>query len=587
MRNHERTYSEWFRYVDSSPGPDELALYCLARKHGVQVAVFNKSYVWTTLSKHLDRTNDEIIQLCGVNLVFIGPCEYGILRDIRHPVQSILVHTNPKTPTSGKPKTSKTTKKTTCRENRATNRKRDRSVGKESKQATSEKRARTLSESRSKNYGITPPPRTLRSGLLPIDYLTLNDGFDNDSVISPRKRKRPTHRPRSTPSATRVAAQKHTMSPEEQSVDKRPLKPSTSALSAVPSASKATNIVTPILTGVPTLQNADTLPDLVLNRETLNPELPSSTGVDPVSTEEELDAIDALLSLGEVRDNTLEDDDNAKLMPVGAPTNIIDAAPVPVRLDQLNVHTAIAEIVQAEEFEGQAKEDDIPNPDENTNRPNNAENDTSIPAEGSVTDRPTSASTEDRPKSASPTQGSLKIKTHALKKKPESNRKYKCSVCGISKKSMQAVNEHHLKKHKPQICPICGRTFALASSLIRHSYDHEEQRYQCDVCEFTSHFESELNAHKIVHRKTPTFKCMYKDCGKWFMRKWELTVHLKKHAGKEYKCETCDFSTNLEKQLKEHQRKHSDDCAYLCKICNKGFHYRSGLKRHRDREHKD
>ena len=118
--------------------------------------------------------------------------------------------------------------------------------------------------------------------------------------------------------------------------------------------------MTPMLTGVPTLQNADTLPDLVLNRETLNPELPSSTGVDPVSTEEELDAIDALLSLGEVRDNTLEDDDNAELMPVGAPTNIIDAAPVPVRLDQLNVDTAIAEIVQAEEFKGQAKNDDIP-----------------------------------------------------------------------------------------------------------------------------------------------------------------------------------------------------------------------------------
>ena len=155
------------------------------------------------------------------------------------------------------------------------------------------------------------------------------------------------------------------------------------------------------------------------------------------------------------------------------------------------------------------------------------------------------------------------------------------------KKSMQAVNEHHLKKHKPQICPICGCTFALASSLIRHSYDHEEQRYQCDVCEFTSHFESELKAHKIVHRKTPTFKCMYKDCGKRFMRKWELTVHFKKHARKEYTCETCDFSTNLEKQLKEHKRKHSDDCAYRCKICNMGFHYQSGLKRHRDGEHKD
>ena len=197
--NHERTYSEWFRYVDSSPGPDELALYCLARKHGVQVAVFNKSYIWTILSKHLNRTDDEIIQLCGVNLVFIGPCEYGILRDIRRPAQSILVHTHPKTSTSGKLKMSNTIKKTTCHENRATNRKRGRSAGKESKQAMSEKRARTLSESRSKNYGITPPAipstRTLRRGLQPIDYLSLNNGFDNDSVISPRKRKRPTHRP--------------------------------------------------------------------------------------------------------------------------------------------------------------------------------------------------------------------------------------------------------------------------------------------------------------------------------------------------------------------------------------------------------
>ena len=91
-------------------------------------------------------------------------------------------------------------------------------------------------------------------------------------------------------------------------------------------------------------------------------------------------------------------------MPVGAPTNIIDAAPVPVRLDQLNLDTAIAEIVQMEELEKQAAEDATPIPDENTNKPGDAENSTSTPAEGSATDRPTSASTEDRPKSASPSK---------------------------------------------------------------------------------------------------------------------------------------------------------------------------------------
>ena len=269
-------------------------------------------------------------------------------------------------------------------------------------------------------------------------------------------------------------------------------------------------------------------------------------------------------------------------MPVGLPTNIMDAAPVPVRLDQLNVDTAIAELMQTEELENQDNERVMLHPDQSGTVPDETERDAN---EGSPAKTAPSATTDDKPKSALPTQGSLKIKTHALKKKPESNRKYKCSVCGISKKSMQAVNEHHLQKHKPQICPICGRTFALASSLIRHSYDHEERRYQCDVCEFSCHFESELNAHKIVHRKTPTFKCMHKGCGKWFMRKWELTVHFKTHDGKEYKCETCGRSTNSEKNLKEHQRKHRDDCEYICKICKKGFHYRSGLKRHRDKEH--
>ena len=32
LRNHERSYAEWFKYVDDRSGPDELALYCLSRE---------------------------------------------------------------------------------------------------------------------------------------------------------------------------------------------------------------------------------------------------------------------------------------------------------------------------------------------------------------------------------------------------------------------------------------------------------------------------------------------------------------------------------------------------------------------------
>ena len=120
-------------------------------------------------------------------------------------------------------------------------------------------------------------------------------------------------------------------------------------------------------------------------------------------------------------------------------------------------------------------------------------------------------------------------------------------------------------------------------------YEHEEKRFQCENCDYSSHFASELETHKIVHRKTPTHKCMHANCGRWFLRKWDLTLHLQKHDGQEHKCdyEGCKFSTSTKKQLKEHLKKHSDDYPYECTICHQGFHYQSGLKRHRDKEHKD
>ena len=356
---------------------------------------------------------------------------------------------DPKLTTSGRSKSS-SNKKTTCREGHTTNCKRGRGPGKGAKQTNSEKRAHTLSESRSQNFGITPPAnpstRILHSGLQPVDYLSLNDGLDDNTVTNPRKRKRITHRPRSVLLATRVAAQKHTVSPEAKDTDHTSIKPSASTLSAIPSTSTANELAGLALTGIPTSSNMDNLPDLMINRETSNLEPDTAKTVDPVSTEEELEAADALLSLGEVRDDTLDEDDNAQLMPVGVPTNIVDMAPVPVRLDQLNVDTAIADIIQMEELEQQDAADITPVPDENNaNKPAEAKGNKSKNAEGT---------TEDRPKSASPTQGSLKIKRHALKKKADSNWKYKCSVCGVSKSSMQLVNEHHLRKHKLQICPV-------------------------------------------------------------------------------------------------------------------------------------
>ena len=52
------------------------------------------------------------------------------------------------------------------------------------------------------------------------------------------------------------------------------------------------------------------------------------------NTVEDLEAANALLSLGDSLEDTLEeDDDNALLMPIGGANNLEDIAPQPIRLD--------------------------------------------------------------------------------------------------------------------------------------------------------------------------------------------------------------------------------------------------------------
>ena len=100
-------------------------------------------------------------------------------------------------------------------------------------------------------------------------------------------------------------------------------------------------------------------------------------------------------------------------------------------------------------------------------------------------------------------------------------------------------------------------------------YSHDAQRFNCDKCDFTCHFESELLTHKISHRKTPTHQYMTAYCGHWFKCKWELTIHVCTHEEGSFKYDECDYTAKIEKHLKEHKKRHMDDLPYHCKACDK------------------
>ena len=164
--------------------------------------------------KHTTRTDEEIFVLSGINLVYLGPTWYGIIRDICTPQAEPIV-IKPIT-TSNQ---SKRTSKTTCRDNTQGR------VGKSSRSKrtvdqpknTLMDRPKTLSEARLVNYGISVAnitPSRKCSSRQDIDYVSLNEGYYEEED-SPSKKKRCTesYRQRSTPSVSRISANHKTNLP--------------------------------------------------------------------------------------------------------------------------------------------------------------------------------------------------------------------------------------------------------------------------------------------------------------------------------------------------------------------------------------
>ena len=172
------------------------------------------------------------------------------------------------------------------------------------------------------------------------------------------------------------------------------------------------------------------------------PDYPMTTQEpEAASTEEELDAANILLSLGENCDETLDEDtENANLMPIGGQNIPIDAAPEPIRLDQVSVDDAIASLIETDEL----SKDVSSATDTKKTADDYGRKDTEHLTVPAMNNEPT-------------VKGSLKTKTYALKKKTDSKRhSFKCSECKVVKKTIKDLNIHHEESHNPQLCGICG-----------------------------------------------------------------------------------------------------------------------------------
>ena len=280
--------------------------------------------------------------------------------------------------------------------------------GKGTSAATKSDKPRTLAERRLNQYGIGINDSSENSRVTrkrQVDYLKLNDGLDvtpyEPSSPKSKKKKKNYVPSRSGPTTSRQQAQKaKTSSPVQEpkcalkAITEITAVTSTTTLAGaetlqtmLPSDESSvghpsTNVIPVNIDTVPGVQSTlagvqsppdgshllsmdDKLPDLVRTKkdnkdeysavlDSVPPvgEKPPDHIFDGATTEEEFDAVDALLSLSTPRDITTDNvlDENSSLMPVGGPTPYEEINPVPIHLDQVTVNGAIAEIVEQEDI---------------------------------------------------------------------------------------------------------------------------------------------------------------------------------------------------------------------------------------------
>ena len=589
--------------------------------------------------------------------MFLGERHYAIFRkkcdptEDQSPASSTPMRGRNKSRTSAgvTKKDTKKKKKTVCRS----------STRKPKSASVTDKRPKTLESSRKERHGIRSEApkidaerygRGKRRSNLIVDYRKLNEGDEGDeeAETSPTSPKRSKHPPtRSGPTPQRQILQRQsTESPKVRTLStvktRRQTMTSNQSLIGVPSGDSAKVALStaghiPILSETPTTTTSTStavvkdaflgipetdnplLPDLVVNvgHAPDHENDPMEGGKDIPSTEDEQNAVDALLSLSIPSfANEPDIEDNSLLVPIGGQPICKDVTPTESRLGQVEVNREIAKMLATEEHEklenagkigDEERSSSLPGvPSQAANvrptdmmqsalhgvQPNIPESQqpVPIPADNENANKigktVTAGATGARSKTPSvqwPTsttgkkrsKGAFKSQLYGLPGKRPKDRAYKCQVCGTSKRSMESLNDHHRRNHNPQMCGMCGKMFDLATTLAHHMYSHYMRKHHCDQCEFHCFFKSELEAHKVVHREQPTHQCMYPKCGRWFKRKGELSLHVETHKKTWYDCTKCDFSTKLLKYLKEHEKSHlnkNEDLPYACDICGKRFY---------------
>ncbi|XP_060535856.1 transcriptional repressor CTCF-like [Cylas formicarius] len=153
-----------------------------------------------------------------------------------------------------------------------------------------------------------------------------------------------------------------------------------------------------------------------------------------------------------------------------------------------------------------------------------------------------------------------------------------CDVCNkkFSSRNRMIKHKHRVHKKKAFKCNQCDFSVFSKTCFINHMMRHgnldEVEDLKCNVCNYTTKFESLLKAHMKKTHLSQRVQCEY--CAFQTNNKNILKLHLiSKHDRKDgpcYKCKHCDYQTHRLHTLRMHELKHKkpDELEYFyCYHC--------------------